>query len=346
MKRFFFCLFCVIALCCTPFLLFPEGSAAPFWMDIISTEPVAPSDSVQEAEADVQDAEATEPAGPQAVSQPFDSQVTLRVLVGGEVTEMTVSDYLAGTLAAEMPSDFPMEALKAQAVASRTFALKQAEAGKHTNADICTDTACCQGWTSEVSAEAMARFSQAVAETDGLVATYGDSLIDATFFSCSGGRTEAAVAVWGSDIPYLQSVESPGEEDAPRYQETVSLDADYFAGLLQEAYPEMNLSGPPRAWFGPFTRTDGGGIGTVFIGGVCVEGTALRRLLSLRSTDIDISVTEDSVQITTAGFGHRVGMSQYGARAMAESGADFEEILLHYYSGTEIKKLLCRSAEQ
>lgn len=346
MKRFFFCLFCVIALCCAPFLLFPEGSAAPFWRDIMSTEPVVPSDSAQEAEADVRDAEATEPTGPRAVSQPFDTQVTLRVLVGGEVTEMTVSDYLAGTLAAEMPSDFPMEALKAQAVASRTFALKQAEAGKHTNADVCTDSACCQGWTSEVSAGAMARFSRAVAETDGLVVTYGDSLIDATFFSCSGGRTEAAVAVWGSDIPYLQSVESPGEEDAPRYQETVSLDADDFADLLREAYPEMNLSGPPRAWFGPFTRTEGGGIGTVFIGGVRVEGTALRRLFSLRSTDIDISVTEDAVQITTTGFGHRVGMSQYGARAMAEGGADFEEILLHYYSGTEIKKLLCRSAEQ
>ena len=346
MKRFFFCLICVIALCCTPFLLFPEGSAAPFWKDIMSTQFITPSDSAQEATESAQETEATEPVGHQAVSQPFDRVVTLRVLVDGEVTEMTVDDYLAGTLAAEMPSDFPMEALKAQAVASRTFALKQAEAGKHTNADVCTDSACCQGWTSEVSAEAMARFSQAVAETDGLVVTYGDSLIDATFFSCSGGRTEAAAAVWGSDIPYLQSVESPGEEDAPRYQETVVLNADYFADLLREVYPEMNLSGPPRAWFGPFTRTDGGGIDTVFIGGVCVEGTALRHLFSLRSTDIDISVTEDSVRITTTGFGHRVGMSQYGARAMAEDRADFEEILLHYYSGTEIKKLLCQSAEQ
>ena len=346
MKRFFICLFFVVALCCTPFLLFPEGSAAPLWKDIMSTEPVVPSDSAQEAEAAAPDEEATEPAGSETVSQPFDSQVTLRVLVGGEVTEMTVADYLKGTLAAEMPSDFPMEALKAQAVASRTFALKQAEAGKHSNADICTDSSCCQGWTSEMSDEAMTRFSQAVAETDGLVVTYGDSLIDATFFSCSGGRTEAAVAVWGSDIPYLQSVESPGEENAPRYQETVVLDADYFADLLQEAYPEMNLSGPPRAWFGPFTRTEGGGLDIVFIGGVRVEGTTLRRLFSLRSTNLDISVTEDNVQITTTGFGHRVGMSQYGARAMAEGGTDFEEILLHYYTGTEIKKLLCQTAEQ
>lgn len=281
-------------------------------------------------------------------AQSFDASFRLPVLQDGQIESMALDRYLTGVLLAEMPASFADEARKAQAVASRTYALRNYRHRRHDGAAVCANAGCCQGWTDPDSVDpaVRAKAEEAVRATDGLVIRYEGTLIDATFFSCSGGRTEAAVAVWGSDIPYLQSVESPGEEDAPRYQETVVLDAYYFADLLQEAYPEMNLSGPPRAWFGPFTRTEGGGLDIVFIGGVRVEGTTLRRLFSLRSTNLDISVTEDNVQITTTGFGHRVGMSQYGARAMAEGGTDFEEILLHYYTGTEIKKLLCQTAEQ
>ena len=322
MKRLFLIPFAVVLLCCAPFLLFAEGKQAE-----AQPSPAAPQPE-------------------EAADAPFDAQTTLRVLTDGGVREMTLEDYLIGALLAEMPADFPEEALKAQAIASRTFALRKAETGKHVGADVCTDSACCQGWTADGTAEEVARITQAVRGTDGLVVTYDGALIDATFFSCSGGKTEAALAVWGSDIPYLQSVDSPGEEDAPRYADEVTFSAADFAERIAALSPDANLSGSPVNWIGAVERTEGGGIGTVFLGGVPVKGTALRGALGLRSTYMDFAVTEDSVTVTTRGFGHRVGFSQYGAKAMAEDGGNFEAILAHYYPGTEIKKLLCQQAEQ
>lgn len=271
----------------------------------------------------------------------FDEQLSLQVLDGGGVQTLSLEDYLVGVLLAEMSGDFPMEALKAQAIASRTFALKQAMSEKHTLAHVCTDPSCCQGWVdvSLFPSEAVGRAGQAVEETDGLVLSYKEALIDATYFSCSGGQTETALAVWGSDIPYLQSVQSPGEEDAPRFAETVLLEKKDFKKNLLSAYPEANLSGSPEAWFGAVSYTSGGGIDSIFIGGTAVRGTDLRSLFSLRSTNISIETTEDQIILHTRGFGHRVGMSQYGAKAMAEEGRDFESILLHYYSGAQIKLL-------
>ena len=272
---------------------------------------------------------------------PFDAAVTLRVLTQDGVKELTLREYLVGVLLAEMPASFPEEALKAQAIASRTFALRQAEAKKHEDADICTDPACCQGYLTDASEEELARLTEAVEATDGLVMTYEKGLIDATFFSCSGGRTEDAAAVWGGDIPYLHSVESPGEEEAPRYTETVTVSAETFSETLHGAYPEANLSGSPNGWFGACSYTDGGGIDTIFIGGTGVSGTKLRSLFSLRSTIIAFAVTEaGEIEITTYGFGHRVGLSQYGAKAMAEAGAGCDEILKHYYDGAAVTRLL------
>ncbi|MBQ3357191.1 MAG: stage II sporulation protein D [Oscillospiraceae bacterium] len=320
MKRLIIVPLFVILLCCAPFLLFAEEKPAP--------------------------AVASAPQPEPAADMPFDAQVTLRVLKDGSVQEMTVEDYLVGTLLAEMPADFPAEALRAQAIASRTFALRKAESGKHTGADVCTSYACCQGWTADGTASDIARVTQAVRDTDGLILTYDGTLIDATFFSCTNGRTESALAVWGSDIPYLQSVDSPGEEDAPRYADKVVFSADEFADRITAICPDANLSGSPANWIGSIERTEGGGIGTVFLGGAAIKGTALRSALGVRSTDMDFTVTEDGITVTTHGFGHRVGFSQYGAKAMAEEGSDFQTILAHYYPGTEIKKLLRRTAEQ
>lgn len=322
MKHLLILILCVAALCAIPFFL-PVPSPAP--ADAAPTETMS--------------------AQPQT-ALPFDREVTLRVLCGEETACMTLREYLVGVLYAEMPADFPEEALKAQAVAARTFALRKAESGKHPQADVCTDSACCQGFLPVEDAQVLARLQAAVDETDGLVVTYGEGLIDATFFSCSDGQTESAAAVWGSDIPYLQSVDSPGEEAAPPFSQTVTLEADYFADILTAAYPQINLSGSPCGWFGALTKTAGGGIDTVFIGGTPIPGTRLRQLFSLRSTDIVFAPSETQITVTTYGFGHRVGMSQYGAKAMAESGSSFSEILTHYYSGTTIKKLLCRPTEQ
>ena len=322
MKHLLIILLCAALLCSVPFIL-PQRQT-----EVTASAP--PAETVAE-----------EPPS-KGASTSFDRLTTLRVLQGESVTEMTLREYLIGVLLAEMPADFPEEALKAQAVAARTFALRKTESGKHPTADVCTDSACCQGWISEGGGEALERLAAAVEATDGLVVTYDDALIDATFFSCSDGKTESAAAVWGSDIPYLQSVESPGEESAPPYSQTVTLEADYFAETLKTAYPQINLSGSADSWFGAELRTSGGGIDTVFIGGTPVSGVSLRSLFSLRSTDIVFHPSDTEIEITTYGFGHRVGMSQYGAKAMAENGSLFPDILTHYYTDTVIKKLLCQ----
>lgn len=286
------------------------------------------------------------PSTPPSVSEPktyesVDQRLCLLVKTGEGVAEMTLQTYLQGVLLAEMPADFPIEALKAQAIASRTFALLKADERKHPDAHVCTDSACCQGWLPEQGDE---RIRQAVEQTDGLVLTYEDQLIDATFFSCSGGRTEDAAAVWGSDIPYLQAVDSPGEENAPPYEQTLFFDKDSFCRRILERYPEAELTGPMEDWIGRITYTEGGGIDSLSVGGVELKGTELRSLFGLRSTRITLKTSEEGVGFSTLGYGHRVGMSQYGARAMAQAGSDYQQILLYYYQGAAICRLETDSA--
>lgn len=276
---------------------------------------------------------------PDAPAGSLDGGQSLTLLTeDGEVVTLTLDNYLTGVLLAEIPVSFEPEAAKAQAVVSRTYALRRVANSKHAQADICASPNCCQGWNDPATArpEDAAFARSAVEGTDGMVLTYGGSLIDATFFSCSGGRTEAAVAVWGSDVPYLQSVDSPGE-DAPHNEDVEVFSVQDFAQKIQQAAPEAALSGSPESWFGNVTATQGDGVASLEIGGVSFTGTDLRSILGLRSTMFDLSVTEDEIRIETRGFGHRVGMSQYGADAMALSGSTWEEILLHYYTGVTIE---------
>ncbi len=263
----------------------------------------------------------------------FDNRTIIPVEMDGETVEMTLHDYLIGVLTAEVPASFAEEALKAQAVAARTFTLKQIETGKHDGA-VCTRSSCCQAWKSPEEGTVM---EQAVTQTDGYVITYEGALIDAVFFSCSGGRTEAAVAVWGGEVPYLQSVPSPGEEEAAPFSDTVVLSAQDFAQTLSALAPEADLTGLPETWFGDVTYTQGGGVDTIVIGGTVLTGLQLRSAFSLRSTMFDITADEETVTIHTLGYGHRVGMSQYGADFMARNGADFREILSYYYQGTQVQ---------
>lgn len=278
----------------------------------------------------------------------YDQETKIRVKHGEEVEELPLETYLIGVLLGEMPPSFETAALEAQAVASRTFVLRQSQNPKHDDADVCTESSCCQAYCDPDTAreklgsafdQSLDKVRSAVEETDGLVITYGGKLIDAVYFSCSGGTTEAAAEVWGGDVPYLQSVESPGEEDSNRYEDTVSLDADTAREILQAAAPEAKLDGTPNSWFGAVTNTEGGGVDSMVIGGVAFSGTELRSLFSLRSTQFTADAEEGTVTFHTFGYGHRVGMSQYGAQAMAESGADFEEILKHYYTGVELTDL-------
>lgn len=263
------------------------------------------------------------------------------VRTGDAVEQQELEDYLVGVVLAEMPASFEEEALKAQAVVARTYTLRANQrGGKHGDGSVCTDFACCQAYIDpEVycsrggTGENVEKIRRAVMATAGQVLTYGGELIEATYFSCSGGTTEDAVAVWGNDYPYLQSVDSPGEEHAAHYTDTVTFTPAEFAAAVDPA-----LSGSPKNWFGAVTYTDGGGVDTMVIGGKTYKGTELRQKLGLRSTAFTVSAGE-SITITTRGYGHRVGMSQYGADAMALSGKGYEEILTHYYQGTVLSSL-------
>lgn len=260
----------------------------------------------------------------------------------GSTVSIDLKQYLTGVLLKEIPVEFEPQAKMAQAVVARTYALRTVSKGsKHPPGAVCTKPSCCQGYISVEehlerggSLEAVVLAAQAVDATRGQVLTYDGKLIDATYFSCSGGRTEDALAVWGSDVPYLQSVESPGEEHAAHFTDTVS----YTSKAFQDALGTQ-LEGTANSWFGPVTYTSGGGVETMYIGGKIYSGTSLRTLLGLRSTAFTVTATADSVVITTQGFGHRVGMSQYGADAMAAQGSSWQEILLHYYSGAVIDKM-------
>lgn len=260
----------------------------------------------------------------------------------GSVSEMDIDTYLIGVVLAEMPASFEEEALKAQAVVARTYTQKAyTTGGKHGDGSVCTLSSCCQAYLPEEdylaqggTQEGIEKIKAAVTATSGYVLTYGGELIEATYFSCSGGSTEDAAAVWGTDFPYLQAVSSPGEEDAAHYTDTVTFSSQQFREAL-----DTELTGLPRSWFGTTTYTEGGGVATMMIGGQAYTGTQLRSLLDLRSTAFTVSVSGETITITTQGYGHRVGMSQYGADAMAVTGNSYEEILAYYYQGTQLTLL-------
>lgn len=269
-----------------------------------------------------------------------DGQANMILLRQGDaVSEKDLEEYLVGVLLAELPASFEKETKKAQAVVARTYAWKAwTTGGKHGDGSVCVDPACCQSYIApEIyvanggSQEAVAAAEAAVRETTGYVLTYDGILIEATYFSCSGGRTEDAVAVWGSDFPYLRATDSPGEENAAHYTDTVSFSKEQLCDKLG-----ISLGSDPDNWIGYTTYTAGGGVNTMRIGGKDLTGTELRRLLGLRSTAFTVEIKDEMAIVVTRGYGHRVGMSQYGADAMAVAGKDFKEILAHYYRGTQL----------
>ncbi len=284
----------------------------------------------------------TRPAG-EPVESSYDETHTIRLLSDGEVLTLPLEDYLTGVVLAEMPPSFEPEALAAQAVAARTLTIRRQGGPKHEEAELCDQPSCCQAYLSEAAAREKfgvgwdkweARARTAVQESDGLVMRYQGEPIDAVYFSSSGGRTEAAAAVWGGEVPYLQPVDSP--DSGTCFEEEVRVSVEDLRETILHETPEARLEGGPAGWFGALERTEGGGVKVLQIGGISYSGVTLRRLFSLRSTDFTVAVEGEQIVFETRGNGHRVGMSQYGAQAMALAGSDFREILAHYYQGVEI----------
>lgn len=288
------------------------------------------------------DAEETE-TDPSAEAEVATEAPVRLLLRDGTIEHLSMDEYLTAVVLSEMPPDFEPEAFKAQAVAARTFTEKRRQTGKHNESDVCADSTCCQAWqsTDELRTRLGAEFDAcmekartAVEATAGEVLTYDGALIDATYFSCSGGRTEAAAAVWGTDVPYLRSVESYGEEEALRYASEADFSAEELRSRLGTAF-----SGASSEWVGALTRTEGGGVDTLVLDGVCWKGTVLRTRLGLNSTCFTVRAEADRLVFDVLGYGHRVGMSQYGAEHMAEQGFPYDVILRYYYRGAKLENV-------
>lgn len=285
----------------------------------------------------------------------YDANHRVTVLIDGTVREMDLDNYLVGVLAAEMPASFPVEALKAQAVAARTYTLyKESLYGQngekapesHQGAVLCGDSSHCKAycdidqrgkelWGANQSFYTD-KITAAVKNTDGLIMVHDGKPIAAVFHAASAEKTESAVDVWGNHVPYLVSVSSPGGEASSSYHAAVELLQTDFAAAFQAVHPEADLSGAADGWFSQIKRSTAGGVISLSVGGVVVEGREIRSLAGLNSTNFTVSVQDQLLVFTTVGYGHGVGMSQYGARALALEGKTFDEILKHYYTGVDL----------
>ena len=269
----------------------------------------------------------------------------LRLLRNGQVLELDREEYLVGAVAAEMPASFPDDALMAQAVAARSYALYCSRTGKHPEADLCADPGCCQAWRSEEELrerwgedyeQNLSRVQAAVEGTADLVLRYEGEPILAAFHSSSAGATEDCGAIW-NPRPYLISVSSPETaSDVPGYCSVLRCGVLDFRDTVLSAAPEADFSGPPEEWIGQTGRDESGRVSHMVIGGVPLSGARLRQLFSLRSTAFTLEYSDGVFLFTVTGFGHGVGMSQYGAMVLAREGSSWQEILAHYYPGTSL----------
>ena len=278
--------------------------------------------------------------------QGLDASVPLTVLVDGVVLETNLEDYLFRVVAAEMPAAFESEALKAQAVAARTYTVSKLTvvSPAHPHTHMCSDITCCQAYIAPEQARSNwgdhadfyeEKIRAAVAGTDGLVALYEGRTIDAVFHSSSAGATLDAVSVWGGDVPYLKSVSSPEGAEVPGWEQENVFTQEQARQLIIARYPEATLPMAMENWFTDWNRFSNGTVDHVTLGGITLRGTQIRSLFGLRSAAFTIE-TGDTLRFLVRGYGHGVGMSQYGANAMAKNGADFTAIIQWYYTGVDV----------
>lgn len=303
----------------------------------------------QQYQDDNQSQEATAQLVVDTTADTLDASLTISVLLDGQSVEMTMLEYLKGVISAEMPVTFQSEALKAQAVAARTYTLYKklvSPSTKHPNADVCGDYTCCKAYSSEsVLRERwgadydtnIAIITAAIADTDGQIITYENKPILAVFHSSSAGTTEASADLW-NDVPYLQSVKTFEDEGTvPNYYTGVEMTYDEFKSAFSSAYPQADFSQDnPEDWIVDITRSDSGRITGLTVAGVKISGADFRSLFSLRSTAIDFEFGETGITLKTQGYGHGVGMSQYGANYLAAMGLDCAHILSWYYTGVTL----------
>lgn len=284
-------------------------------------------------------------------------KVSLYMKNENSVTDIPLEYYIVGVVAAEMPAEFHKEALKAQAVAARTYAalrINRRQSGAfdeaHKDADVCSDYTHCQAWISKsdvykrwgpiYSVWYWRKIMKAVYETWGEVITYKGELVDPVFHASSGGKTENCEEVWtGDTVPYLRSVVSEGEEVAPNFIHQAEIEKGKFISLIKAEYPEFRIGSNIMSEIKVLAYTTGGRVKDIKIGNVVLKGTEVRALFGLRSANFEIGYANGKIIFTTKGYGHGVGMSQWGANHLAANGRSYLDIIKHYYTGVEITKL-------
>ena len=256
-----------------------------------------------------------------------------------KIEKLPLEKYIAGVVAAEMPADFEVEALKAQALTARTYIMNHMlRDGKEANGADVTDTVehqvykdfaeLKQAWGADYDKK-LNKVARAVLETEGQILTYNGKPITATFFSTSNGYTENAEDLWENPYPYLTSVVSPWDESSPKFHHQTEINVKEFEKRLAVKLDSKSIGSI-------IERTGGNRVASVNINGKVISGQDVREALDLKSTDFSWKRKGDTIIITTKGYGHGVGMSQYGANGMAKEGKDFREIVTHYYQGVEI----------
>ena len=267
----------------------------------------------------------------------------------GEVEELEIDKYLYGVVSAEMPAYFELEALKAQAIVARTYTIYKIinNHGKHEGADICDNSACCQAWITkedrlarweeDVREDYWNRIVTAVDSTAGKIITYEGKPINAFFHSNSGGATEVPLNVWGgSGYPYLQVVQTAGEDAYSQYNSEVELTKAEVIEKIKAVHSEIEIDFSQENAIQILERNESGRIKTIKFGNVNLSGVEARTIFGLRSANFTIEILEEKVKFTVIGYGHGVGMSQTGADALAKQGSNCEDIIKHFYVGVEI----------
>lgn len=265
------------------------------------------------------------------------------------IEELPIDEYLYGVVSAEMPATYEIEALKAQAIVSRTYTLYQIINGKnkHGEAELCDDSKCCQAWISkddrlakwkeDVRENNWNKIVTSVKETSGKIIVYDGKPIGAFFHSNSGGKTENVANVWGSNnMPYLQSVETSGEDDYSQYSSEVVLKKEELQDKLKQKYDDISIDFSVEKPIEILEYTESNRVKTIRFGNKNLSGTEARSLLGLKSTMFKFNIDGDNIIFSVIGYGHGVGMSQTGADSMAKNGSNCDEIIKHFYTGVDI----------
>ena len=276
----------------------------------------------------------------------------------GVSKETDFEEYVICVVSAEVPGSFHKEAIKAQAVAARTYIYNKYKKftenpslapDEHKDSVVCTDYMhCCAYYNKEKLREIHGeewmntyykKIVDCVMETKGEIIMYDGEPITASFHASSGGcRTENSGDVWSNTLPYLVSVESPNEDKREGYNTVVTINCEDFKTKINEKYPDAQLSDDRNTWLGDISYTAGNSVDTIKIGNTQIKGTDMRTLFGLKSACFEISMLNDKITFNVHGSGHVVGMSQHGANIMANEGSGYIEILKWYYTGVEVKK--------